>query len=393
LRDDVTEPVNDYDRMRMPEDNRLVGTSMGSVIQKVRMPLFLFLTLFAIAVAALYQFGQPVFLYLLGKHQAFVPPMFLTWVSLTASLCLAVAFGSLAVLLYFVIRRRRDIPFDWIIACFGSFLLFASATAFCSLLSTINHGPVVIWALVITHVATALLSVITTMLLWALLPQLLAIPSISDLVAERTRAVSAQAETEAHNKFLAIVSHELRTPLAPLLGALSELDQTMAPLAIPGTDKLLRVLRDNINHEAQLITNMLGRFEANNIVPGQATRPSQPARILLVEDHADTLAIFSRLLQRRGYQVAQATTVKDAMAAAQDDDLLICDIGLPDGNGCDIMTHLKQRGVPGIALTGLGSKEDCERYKRVGFSAILIKPVDIEQVLKTIERVTMAAAI
>lgn len=101
-------------------------------------------------------------------------------------------------------------------------------------------------------------------------------------------------------------------------------------------------------------------------------------RILLVEDHADTLQIMSRVLKSLGYSVETATTVKEAMIKGQGAfDVLVSDIGLPDGSGLDIMRMMRDRtGLTGIAVSGFGHDDDVRRSKEAGFAVHLVKPVD-----------------
>lgn len=105
-------------------------------------------------------------------------------------------------------------------------------------------------------------------------------------------------------------------------------------------------------------------------------------RILVVDDHVDTCHGMRLLLQRRGYYVSIAHTVNAALDMAQNKqfDLLISDLGLPDGTGYDLMERLhKETGIPGIALSGFGMESDIERSRRAGFYEHLIKPVDIHR--------------
>ncbi|HTH46813.1 MAG TPA: PAS domain-containing protein [Candidatus Limnocylindria bacterium] len=104
-------------------------------------------------------------------------------------------------------------------------------------------------------------------------------------------------------------------------------------------------------------------------------------RILLVEDHEATRLALSLLLRRRHYTVIAAASLAEArMLASQSQiDLLISDIGLPDGNGYDLMNELRESyGLSGIALTGYGMEEDVLQSKRTGFAAHLTKPVRIQ---------------
>jgi CheY-like chemotaxis protein len=116
---------------------------------------------------------------------------------------------------------------------------------------------------------------------------------------------------------------------------------------------------------------------------------TRPIRLLIVEDNEPTLATMKRLLERSGHRVCTAATVSEALAVASANkcDLLVSDLGLPDGSGLDLMREIHQRyGWPGIALTGYGMEEDIRRVTECGFGAHLVKPIDIAQLRVTIER-------
>lgn len=117
------------------------------------------------------------------------------------------------------------------------------------------------------------------------------------------------------------------------------------------------------------------------IAPGEGAHAAG-SRVLLVDDHLDTCLGMERLLKRRGYQVETAHTVAQALTCAREEpfDLLISDIGLPDGTGFDLMDELRRHGgPPGIALSGFGMESDVDKSREAGFSEHLIKPVNIEQ--------------
>lgn len=105
-------------------------------------------------------------------------------------------------------------------------------------------------------------------------------------------------------------------------------------------------------------------------------------KILIVEDHADSAYLTARLLRMTGYEVQTASGYGQALKAASQStfDLMICDIGLPDGNGCALLRELhRQYGLDGIAVTGYGLPWDVSEVKRAGFLDHLVKPLDFEK--------------
>lgn len=259
-----------------------------------------------------------------------------------------------------------------------------------ALLTVWFHGTVVIWGLVLTRLGTALLSVATLLILRALVPSILQIPTRSQWLALNKDLLHAEAHAEEKDKLLVAVSHELRTPLAPLLACLTELEQQVAPLANPDAHDCIQVLRKNILKESRLVNDLLDRFELP--APEPAAPPgiktnSRPHRLLLVEDHTDTLRTFARILRRQGFDVQEASTFSEAITMSRPGDLLLSDIALPDGDGRDLMRELRARGIPGIAISGYGTAKDREEYKRAGFAESLVKPVDVNQVMSAIGRV------
>ncbi len=108
-------------------------------------------------------------------------------------------------------------------------------------------------------------------------------------------------------------------------------------------------------------------------------------RILLVDDHPDTVEFTALILSKRGYSVVRAFSVADARAAASkiQCDLLITDCGLPDGNGIELLRELKaQYGMAGILLSG--SVEDGQIVEADGFK-FFAKPVNLNSLLDTLE--------
>jgi len=115
--------------------------------------------------------------------------------------------------------------------------------------------------------------------------------------------------------------------------------------------------------------------------------------ILLVEDHADTSEALAELLRLLGYRVKVAGSVAAALdlAALNGIDLVISDLGLPDGSGFDLMRELGARhGLRGIALSGYGMEEDVQRSREAGFETHLTKPVNLQTLQEAIRRAAAA---
>ncbi|WP_395748876.1 response regulator [Prosthecobacter sp.] len=115
------------------------------------------------------------------------------------------------------------------------------------------------------------------------------------------------------------------------------------------------------------------------VVPNQG-QTVRGKSILVVEDHDDTRRALARVLQRKGFQVRAAGSVAAAYEqfSIASPDLMICDIGLSDGTGWDLMNKLHQRWpVRAIAVSGYGMEHDLKRSLDAGFLEHLTKPINI----------------
>jgi signal transduction histidine kinase len=112
-------------------------------------------------------------------------------------------------------------------------------------------------------------------------------------------------------------------------------------------------------------------------------------RILLVDDHADSVRPMQLFLEASGYQVTTADTVATALYAATQNqfDLLVSDLGLPDGSGDDLIRQLQDKGrkLPSIALSGYGTEQDVARSRAAGFQVHLTKPVSPQDLRTTMD--------
>jgi two-component system, chemotaxis family, CheB/CheR fusion protein len=133
-----------------------------------------------------------------------------------------------------------------------------------------------------------------------------------------------------------------------------------------------------------------------------AVAPEEPRadarlRILLVEDHDDTAEAMAELLGALGHEVTVAGSVAAGLDAAERQgghfDLVLSDLGLPDGSGLDLMAKLHGRyGVRGIALSGYGMEEDVRKSLEAGFDRHLTKPINLQALQTAIQETARSGA-
>jgi PAS domain S-box-containing protein len=113
--------------------------------------------------------------------------------------------------------------------------------------------------------------------------------------------------------------------------------------------------------------------------------------VLLVEDHEDTAQVMQNVLRQLGHEVELCSTVAAACQKleTQEFDIILSDIGLPDGTGIDLIKAARAIvQTPAVALTGYGMAEDVERCRQAGFDEHLTKPIDIERLQQTLSRIS-----
>ena len=142
------------------------------------------------------------------------------------------------------------------------------------------------------------------------------------------------------------------------------------------------------------------------VLPARAVRPemrpappsdpvtglaTSPMRVLLVEDHADTAKLMAQYLKLRlKAEVVRAGSVaeaREAFAHKGPFDLIVSDIGLPDGAGTDFVSDLPDARPPAIALSGYGTEADVQRSRDAGFAEHLVKPVDLDKLEEVVRAV------
>jgi len=124
--------------------------------------------------------------------------------------------------------------------------------------------------------------------------------------------------------------------------------------------------------------------------PKPIVESAEKLRVLLIEDHADSATVLARLLARMGHAVQVCDSVRatmEVLARGDGFDLVLSDIGLPDGTGVDLIREIrKQHRWPAVALTGYGMEDDIIRCREAGFDGHITKPVSVqnlEAILRT----------
>jgi CheY-like chemotaxis protein len=126
-------------------------------------------------------------------------------------------------------------------------------------------------------------------------------------------------------------------------------------------------------------------------IPSNSHVQNGKLRILMVDDHEDTRQVLANLLRRKNHEVFTAVNVASALEIVSREpfDVLLSDIGLPDGSGYELMERASViQPLVGIALSGFGTAEDVTQAIESGFAHHLIKPVDFNQLEAVLLRLT-----
>ncbi len=103
-------------------------------------------------------------------------------------------------------------------------------------------------------------------------------------------------------------------------------------------------------------------------------------RVLIVEDEIDNRAVLAAALRRCGAEIQCSTTAAAAREVMETwhPHVLVCDIALPDGDGCTFLAEARTRGIttPALALTVFGRPDEQARILAAGFDVFRQKPID-----------------
>ena len=114
------------------------------------------------------------------------------------------------------------------------------------------------------------------------------------------------------------------------------------------------------------------------------------ARVLVIEDNSSNMTLATFLLESVGHTVLSATDAEAglALARAEQPELILMDIQLPDMDGLEATSMLKAddatRAIPVIALTALAMKGDEERIRAAGCDGYIAKPISYQAFLATV---------
>jgi CheY-like chemotaxis protein len=130
--------------------------------------------------------------------------------------------------------------------------------------------------------------------------------------------------------------------------------------------------------ELRLTSRRRIRGSSDGIEGSRAVDPAPTRTILIVEDEADFLTTYDRLLRRQGMRMIGVGTMHAALLALESDtpDLIITDLRLPDGDGLAVVraARARSRATPVIVVTGLVSDRSRRQAVEAGATAFLVKP-------------------
>ena len=171
------------------------------------------------------------------------------------------------------------------------------------------------------------------------------------------------------------LAHRLREPLGPVLMTIDVLKRR-APS--PEVD----VLDEQVRRLAGVVSEVAPPRAAARTAPGRSRR------ILIVEDDDATARALATALEDLGHTVALAHDGPVALVVARElqPELVLLDIGLPVLNGWDLAARLREVAQPRmIAVTGFDGAEAVQRSGEAGIRAHLVKPVDLDQLVRAMD--------
>jgi CheY-like chemotaxis protein len=122
-----------------------------------------------------------------------------------------------------------------------------------------------------------------------------------------------------------------------------------------------------------------------------------PARILVIEDNPINSELMAYLLRAFGHTILCASDGDEGlqMASRERPDLILCDVGLPRMDGCEVARALKANPalaeIPLVAVTASAMAEQRQRIVSAGFDGFLTKPFEVENFVAQVEQFLASA--
>lgn len=172
------------------------------------------------------------------------------WMHVLPDILIAMAYFTIPFVLLFVARRRRDLPFNWLLVWFGVFIVACGVT---HVMDVWNVWHTEYWIEGFVKIITAVASVPTALFLWRSMPEILALPSQRQLREANESLARANRELEA---FTASVSHDLRSPLTTIAGQAGLLELSLAG-ATDDQKRRLQRIQGSVRQMSELIDALL----------------------------------------------------------------------------------------------------------------------------------------
>ncbi len=195
------------------------------------------------------------------------------WLHVASDALIGVSYVTISSLLVRFVRRRHDLPFDWMFIAFGLFIIACGVGHFIDVLTLWYPAY---WLSGLERGFTALVSVLTALLLMPMIPKALALPS-----PEQLRVANAQLQDEVKERRLA--EARLARKAEELELALRRLEEQQE--ALVRAEKLATVgqLAASVGHELRnplaAVQNALTYLSKRTLVPEGAAPPPPDARV------------------------------------------------------------------------------------------------------------------
>jgi signal transduction histidine kinase len=161
----------------------------------------------------------------------------------------------------------------------------------------------------------------------------------------------------------------------------------------------LKVKSDGVGHGSRFTLSVgIAREVAIPVEPvNEQSHSLLGLDVLIVEDSPDTLALLSTIFTNEGANVTAASSATDALnaVASNKPGLIISDIGMPGTDGYQFLEEIRRlpemSQIPAIAISGYASQDDRQRALKVGYAALIAKPIDVDALFALIQDLRLGA--